>query len=143
VATPEVTEVQAMYWGTHAHPHEDAHPHTHGGLGPKLTSRPGAEPSAPTEPSRAVLLDIGEHAGALVLRAPSDREGMEVEIHPVSDPSTRTHVWVLPRAGKEGRLFAAVFPSLAIGEYVVLEPDGSIATTVEIAPNHVTNATWG
>src|SRR5580692_7427218 len=89
VATPEVIEVQAMYWGTHAHPHEGAHPHQHGGDGstPRpRTSRPGAEPSLPTDPSRAVLLDIGEHAGALVLKAPSERAGMEVEIHPLSDP---------------------------------------------------------
>jgi hypothetical protein len=79
----------------------------------------------------------------LVLRAPSERDGIEVEIHPVSDPSQRTHVWVLPREGKDGTVYAAVFPSLAIGEYAVLEPDGSVATTVAIKPNGVTNATWG
>ena len=135
-----------MYWGTHAHPHEGAHPHQHGGLGstPETdASRARAEPSAPTEPSRAVFLDIGEHAGALVLRAPAEREGVEVEIHRVSDPSQRTHVWVLPREGKDGTVYAAVFPSLPIGEYAVLEPDGSVATTVAIKPNGVTNATWG
>jgi hypothetical protein len=90
-----------------------------------------------------VLLDIGEHAGALVLRAPAEREGMEVEIHPVSDPSRRTHVWVLPREGRDGTVYAAVFPSLPTGDYAVLKVDGSVATTVAIAPNHVTNATWG
>ena len=63
---------------------------------------------------------------------------MEVEIHPVSDPSQRTHVWVLPREGKDGTVYAAVFPSLAIGEYAVLEPDGSVATTVAVPPNQVT-----
>ena len=145
VATPEATEVQAMYWGTHAHPHEGAHPHQHG-LVPTPGTRPslqGTEPSPPTDPSRAVFLDIGEHAGALVLKAPSERAGMEVEIHPASDPSQRTHVWVLPREGRDGTVYAAVFPSLAIGDYAVLEPDGSVTTTVAIKPNSVTNATWG
>jgi len=75
--------------------------------------------------------------------APAEREGQEVEIHPTSDPSQRTHVWVLPRAGRDGTVYAAVFPSLPTGDYVVLEPDGSVATTVAIAPNRVTNATWG
>ena len=135
-----------MQLGTHVHPHEGAHPHQHGehGAMPGVgSSLPGAEPTAPTKPSRAVLLDIGEHAGALVLRAPAEREGMEVEIHPVSDPSRRTHVWVLPREGRDGTVYAAVFPSLPTGDYAVLEVDGSVATTVAIAPNHVTNATWG
>jgi hypothetical protein len=138
VATPELAEARPIYHAPHAHGHDGAHPQQHSGLGPVL----GAEPSAPTEPSRAVFLDIGEHAGALVLRATSEQEGREVEIHPVSDPTQRTHVWVLPREGKEGTVYAAVFPSLAIGEYAVLELDGSIATTVAIKPNGVTNATW-
>jgi hypothetical protein len=75
--------------------------------------------------------------------APAERVGLEVEIHPVLEPSQRTHVWVLPREGRDGTVYAAVFPSLLTGEYAVLEADGSIATTVGIAPNHVTNATWG
>jgi len=89
------------------------------------------------------MLDIGEHTGALVLRAPAERDGLEVEIHPASDPSRRTHVWVLPRLGRDGTVYAAVFPSLAAGDYTVLEPDGSVSTTVSVPPNRVTNATWG
>jgi len=88
-------------------------------------------------------VDVGEHAGALVLKAPAEREGLEVEIHPVSHPTRRTHVWVLPRVGREGTVFAAVFPSLPADDYAVLEPDGSIATTVSVPANRVTNATWG
>jgi len=65
------------------------------------------------------------------------------EIHPASDLSRRTHVWVLPRVGREGTVYAAVFPSLPAGDYTVLEPDGSVATTVAVPPNQVTNATWG
>ncbi len=78
-----------------------------------------------------------------MLRAPAHREGLEVEIHPPSDPSQRTHVWVLPRVGRDGTVYAAVFPSLPAGDYVVLEPDGSAATTVAVPPNQVTSTTWG
>jgi hypothetical protein len=106
-------------------------------------SWPAGESPRPTSPSRAVIVDVGEHTGALVLTAPAEREGMEVEIHPASDPARRTHVWVLPRAGRHGTVYAAVFPSLPAGEYAVLEPDGSVATTVAVPPNQVTNATWG
>jgi hypothetical protein len=146
VATPELAGGQPIYRDAHAHPHEGAHPHQHRGLAPVPgvgSSRPRTEPSAPTQPSRAVLLDIGEHRGALVLKAPPERAGTEVEIHPVSDPSQRTHVWVLPREGREGTVYAAVFPSLLTGDHAVLEPDGSVATTVAIAPNHVTTTNWG
>ncbi len=78
-----------------------------------------------------------------MLKASAEREGLEVEIHPASDPLQRRHVWVLPRAGRDGTVYAAVFPSLPAGDYVVLEPDGSVAATVAIAPNYVTNASWG
>ena len=76
--------------------------------------------SRPAGPSQAVFVDVGEHTGALVLHAPAEREGLEVEIHPVADPSRRTHVWVLPRAGR-ATVYAAVFPSLAAGDYAVLD----------------------
>jgi hypothetical protein len=91
-----------------------------------------------------VLVDVGEHTGALVLTAPADREGLEVEIHPVSDASKRTHVWVLAREGRGGAtVYAAVFPSLPAGDYAVIEPGGAITAIVTVPANRVTNATWG
>jgi hypothetical protein len=90
-----------------------------------------------------VFLDVGEHAGALVLIAPAEREGLEVEIHPVADASKRTHVWVLPRAGRDTTVYAAVFPSLAAGDYAVIAPDGSVGSIVLVPADRVTNATWG
>ena len=120
------------------HPHHGAHPRQHHSDGPAAGDSP-----RPTSPSRAVIVDVGEHTGALVLTAPEEREGLEVEIHPAADPSRRTHVWVLPRAGRDGTVYAAVFPSLPAGDYTVLEPDGSVTTTVAVPANQVTNATWG
>jgi hypothetical protein len=139
---------------THLHPHPhpednahkhdgESHLHQHHGHQGHGEGPAAGEPPRPTDPSRAVMVDVGEHTGALVLRAPAEREGLEVEIHPASDPSRRTHVWVLPRAGRDGTVYAAVFPSLPAGDYAVLEPDGSIAQTVPVPPNRVTTARWG
>ena len=115
-----------------------AHTHQHHRKGPVAGDSP-----RPTDPSMAVLVDVGEDRGALVLKAPVEREGLEVEICDASDPARRTHVWVLPRVGRAGTVYAAVFPSLLAGSYQVLEPDGSVATTLEVPPNQVTSGTWG
>jgi hypothetical protein len=89
------------------------------------------------------MLDVGDHAGALILRSAASREGLEVEIHPVADPARRAHVWVLPREGRDGAtVYAAVFPRLAPGTYAVLEPSGAVGSTVTVPSNVVTYADW-
>jgi hypothetical protein len=89
------------------------------------------------------VINVGEHAGALVLASNEERSGTEVEIHPVSRPGARTHVWVLPREGRDGVVYAAIFPSLESGDYAILNVDGSIADVVSVPPNQVTHATLG
>jgi hypothetical protein len=93
-------------------------------------------------PSRAVVINIGERTGALVLASSKERSGTEVEIHPVSQPTARTHVWVLPREGRDGVVYAAIFPSLESGDYAILDVDGSVAEVVTVPANRVTHATW-
>jgi ABC-type Zn2+ transport system substrate-binding protein/surface adhesin len=100
------------------------------------------EATAPTVPSRAVVINVGEHTGALVLASSEERAGREVEIHPVSHPEARTHVWVLPREGRQGVVYAAIFPSLERGDYAVLGVDGAIIDIVTVPANQVTHATW-
>jgi hypothetical protein len=119
----------------HVHDHDAEH--THGAAGHVHT-----EAKPPTAPSRAVMIDVGATRGALILDACSDLEGIEVEIHPVSEPSKRTHVWVLPREGRDGVVYAAIFPSLASGEYAVLHRNGTVAFVVDVPANKVTHATW-
>jgi hypothetical protein len=116
----------------HAHDadHHDHEPHVH------------VEAAPPTEPSRAVVINVRERTGALVLASSEERSGLEVEIHPVSQPEARTHVWVLPREGRDGVVYAAVFPDLASGAYAILDVDKSIARVVSVPPNQVTHATW-
>ena len=118
--------------GTHEHSH--AHPHRH--------PDPG-ETVAPIEPTGAICVDVGARRGALLLRSSPERAGLEVEIHPVSDPSARTHVWVLPRETGTGAIsFAGVFPSLVPGRYAVLEPGDVSAHAVEVMAGIVTVADW-
>ena len=122
----------------HSHPHEGPHVHLH-----QSEAAPSVGHVArPTEPSQAVLVNVGEHTGALILGAPAEREGLEVEIHPISEPSKRTHVWVLPRVGREGTVYAAVFPSLPADDYAVIGLDGSITQVVPVPANKVTSAAW-
>ncbi len=97
---------------------------------------------APVEPSRAVMINVGADTGALVLHSTAERAGVEVHVYPTVDPSRRTHVWVLPREGRDGVVYAAIFPSLAIGEWAVLNDDDSIAMVVAVPPNKVTQANW-
>jgi hypothetical protein len=118
--------------------HDHAHSHDHDHDGPHAP----VEASAPTVPSRAVVINVGEHTGALVLASNERRAGIEVEIHPVSRPDERTHVWVLPREGRDGVVYAAIFPSLDSGAYVILDVDGSVSEVVLVPPNQVTHATW-
>jgi hypothetical protein len=118
------------------------HPHTHDHVGDH-THRHAVEALPPTQPSRGVMLDVGELTGALILRSSPAREGLEVEIHPDGEPTRRTHVWVLPREGRDGAtIYAAVFPRLAPGNYAVLEPDGRVGSMVAVPAKVVTYADW-
>jgi len=109
----------------HAHGHEHhslVAPHEHHAHGDQVhCDHVPVEAVAPTTPSRAVVINVGEHLGALVLASNEERSGTEVEIHPVSRPDARTHVWVLPREGRDGIVYAAIFPSLESGDYAILE----------------------
>jgi hypothetical protein len=100
------------------------------------------EATPPTEASRAVVINVGEHTGALVLASSESRSGTEVEIHPVGEPNARTHVWVLPREGRDGIVYAAIFPSLECDDYAILGVHGAIDDVITVLPNRVTHARW-
>jgi len=99
-----------------------------------------AGPSGPG----SVVLDIGPHAGALVLNAGEDLAGAEIEIRPGGGTWTGTHTAVRERHANGRVLYAGVFGSLAEGTYDVRLKGGgpgSFNLTVQVAAGSVTQAT--
>jgi hypothetical protein len=88
-------------------------------------------------PRDHLILDIGGDIGALTIYAPAATAGQEIEISPVSDPTHRTHNVVRPRNTGQATRYAAVFPSLAAGSYLVWADKATSAGTVTILGGRV------
>lgn len=90
-----------------------------------------------------VVVDVGGDVGALVLRAPGELAGAEIEISGVDSPDDRSHVAVLARGLLGGgEVFAAVYPSLRQGQYVLWRPDGRPTAPVQVRGGAVTEVRW-
>jgi hypothetical protein len=135
----------------HADPgHTHAHTHTHeAGVGHTHDPEPGPGPGPGSEgnlgPSAeaSVVLDIGPHAGALVLYTDGDLAGAEIEIRPCGGDWLGTHTAVRERHAGGRVLHAGVFGSLAAGPYDLRLKGGgpgSFALTVEVVAGVVTEA---
>jgi hypothetical protein len=107
--------------GTHTHSHENPH----AGQG-------------------AVLLDIGDAVGALVLDMPDALVGVEIEARPVPDPGGHLpHVEVLRRPAPAGEVCSAVFAELPAGSYDLYErPAGPVRLTATVRGGTVTTLRW-
>jgi hypothetical protein len=64
-----------------------------------------------------VVLDIGPHAGALVVYAPPALAGAEIEIRPGDGEWRGAHTAVRERRLGAGSVYAGVFGSLPAGPY--------------------------
>jgi hypothetical protein len=85
-----------------------------------------------------LLLDIGGGTGALAIYATESHAGREVEISQESEPGHRTHNIVRPRQTPSGTVYAAVFPALPAGDYVVWHDASTRAGTITIRGGQVT-----
>lgn len=98
----------------------------------------------------AVVLDIGGDIGALVVTAPADMDGVEVEIVPAGTARTRTHghphplhVAVVGRPVGDTVIHALVYPELPTGTYdLYRRPDGPVQLTATVHGGHVTETSW-
>lgn len=91
----------------------------------------------------SVVLDLGPGTGALVLHAPPELDGAEIEISPVASASgARTHSQVRQRRLADHVQYAAVYPSVPAGDYVIWRDASAQAAVVTIAPGTVTTARW-
>jgi hypothetical protein len=85
-------------------------------------------------------LALGEDSGALILHAPAELDGQDIEISPGHDPAAarlRARVW--PRHHGVGRRYAAVYPGLAAGPYTVWRDGRVPAATVTVTAGSLTN----
>jgi hypothetical protein len=121
----------------HAHDHDHAqggpHPHSHDGPDGHSHDSPHAHaPEQAPENVNDLILDIGADIGALIIHAAVDRDQAEVEISPVDGEQARTHNIVRRREAPSGAVYAAVFPAVTAGDYVVWRDAATAAGTVVV-----------
>jgi hypothetical protein len=85
------------------------------------------EPGPAADLSRGVLLEIGGDIGALVVHTTEALLGTEVQVSPATAGRNRVHAVVHERQAGGRRVFAAVFPSLGQGDYVVWDGQRRLA----------------
>src|SRR5258705_11832812 len=85
--------------------------------------------------SGSVVLDLGPDIGALILHTPPELDSREIEISRRADgpPRSRTHSRVRQRHTPGGVQYAAVYPGLAPGEYLVWRATATNVMTLTIA----------
>lgn len=96
--------------------------------------------------SGSVVLELGPGVGALVLHTPPELDGAEIEIslvtQPAAEPARRTHSQVRRRLTPGGTKFAAVYPDLPAGDYLIWRDASTPAITVTVDGGQVTTARW-
>jgi hypothetical protein len=97
--------------------------------------------SAGTSDPGSVILELGEGVGALILDAPPHLHGHEIEISPLTG-GPRTHSLVRERRTATRTVYAAVYPVLAEGDYVVWDEDGIPAGRVSIRGGRAARFRW-
>jgi hypothetical protein len=91
----------------------------------------------------AVLLELGAGIGALILNAPPELNGAEIEISPVgSAGAPRTHAQVRERRIGGAVSYAALYAGLAAGTYTVWRDEMMIATMVTVAGGQIASCNW-
>ncbi len=106
------------------------------------THHTSAEPAAGPSYSGTVVLELGPGAGALVLRTPPGLDGAEIEISLAGAEGPRTHSMVRPRHVAGATLYAAVYPDLAPGDYVLWTSHDVPGGTFTISASSVTTTAW-
>jgi hypothetical protein len=88
-----------------------------------------------------VVLELGEGVGVLVLDAPPELNGREIEISP-SGGGHRTHSLVRERHLATGTVYAAVYPSRAAAVYTGGLAGGTPAGRVTVHGGQATRFRW-
>jgi hypothetical protein len=93
----------------------------------------------------SVLLDIGGDVGALVVIAPADLAGVEIEARAdgLAPGAHAPHAAVLGRPTAQGIVHSVVLGALREGQYELRRlPDGPVAARVAVTGGEVTQTRW-
>jgi hypothetical protein len=95
-----------------------------------------------------VVLELGGDVGVLILATPASLLGHEIEISPAdgsgnsaASTSHRTHSMVRERVTGSGRSYAAVYPGIPAGQYIVWRDADTPAGVVTIEGGEVARFT--
>ncbi|MGD0375021.1 MAG: hypothetical protein ABSB01_10630 [Streptosporangiaceae bacterium] len=90
-----------------------------------------------------VLLELGADVGALILHAPAELNGREVEISRAGEPAApRAHAQVRERPTGRGAGYSALYPGLAAGTYAVWRDEAAVAATVTVTGGQIASCSW-
>ena len=97
----------------------------------------------PTGPG-TVIMELGADTGALILYTPADLDGAEIEISRHGDLlGRRTHSQVRQRPVANVTKYAAVYPDLRAGQYIIWLDEHTAATAAAtITGGQVTSCHW-
>ena len=88
----------------------------------------------------SIVLDIGQNIGALILYTSRDLRGREIEVS--KNGTKRVHVEVLERVVNGETVFAAAYPELEEGEYVVWGDDSIPLDRVTVVGGAIATLDW-
>jgi hypothetical protein len=103
---------------------------------------PAAERYSARPHPEYVALDIGEELGALIVHADARLHGVEIEISPAGDDSSRQHKEVLEREIDGRPAFTAVFDSLPEGRYTLWAGGAKREGEVAIHGGEIARRDW-
>src|ERR1700687_1102186 len=93
--------------------------------------------------SGSVVLNVGHNIGALVLHASADQDGREIELSLGGVPAApRTHSQVRERRAGGTVQYAAVYPGLTAGDYIIWRDRTTPLGVVTINGGHVSSYHW-
>jgi hypothetical protein len=101
------------------------------------------EPKLGPSHAGSVVLDIGGDTGALILHTPAEMLGREIDVTPASAPGAHgTHSLVRERRVSGTTGYAAVYPALPVGEYIIWADRATPVGAVTITGGQVTRHHW-
>jgi hypothetical protein len=92
--------------------------------------------------TEAVVLDIGEGVGALIVYASAELRGTEIEVSPKDVDSPRTHTEIRERRVDGRIVYAGVFPKLLAGHYRIWTDNLRLPAAVSIESGQVAEIDW-